>query len=164
MIAMRNRVALASLTAATVLVLGLAGCSPQTAPVEGDTRPEGNDTAVAGEYVPYDPAKEAEITAGKAIEGSEEEELQQERIAGGAVGGVVSQNLEPLEGVVDGSEGEYRPITGLDLEPPLMGHGNNGSECLSCHESDGGGATMPLSHESANLANEECASCHKAAK
>lgn len=161
--AMRRKAVLATLTTATALVLGLAGCAPQNAPEEAASAGMGNDTAVAGEYTPYDPEKEAEVSAGKAIEGSEEEELQQERIAGGAVGGVVSQNLEPLEGVVDGSEGDYHPITGLDVEPPAIGHGDNGSDCLSCHES-GAGASMPLSHESANLANEECASCHKPAK
>lgn len=158
----RKRIVFASLLAATALAFGLASCAPQSVSEGDGSANKGNDTAVAGEYTPYDPSVEAEHTAGKAIEGSEEEELQQERIAGGAVGGVVSQNLEPLEGVVDGAPGEYVPVYGIDDEPPAMGHGDNGSDCLSCHSGESSGAKQPLSHETANLSNEECASCHKA--
>lgn len=161
--ARRKRVAFASLLAATVLAFGLASCAPQSAPEEEGSAKQSNDTAVEGEYTPYDPEVEAEHTAGKAIEGSEEEELQQERIAGGAVDTTIkSKNLEPLEGVVDGAPGEYKPVYGMEGEPPAMGHGDNGSDCLSCHSEGSSGAQQPLSHESANLANEDCASCHKA--
>ena len=160
----RLAVRVAAIASALALALALAACAPQLSSEEGDGAPAGNDAAVKGEYTPYDPTVEAEHTSGKAIEGSEEEELQQERIAGGAVDTTIkSQNLEPLEGIVDGNAGEYTPVYGLDVEPPAIGHGDNGSDCLSCHES-GAGASMPLSHESANLANEECASCHKPAK
>ena len=63
--------------------LGLAaGCAPQQTSERADGAPETNDTAVKGEYQPFDPSVEAANTSGKAIEGSEEEELQQERIAG----------------------------------------------------------------------------------
>lgn len=72
-----------------------------------------NDTAVRGEYTPYEPKEDAETFSGTAIEGNEEEELQQERIAGGAVGEARSV-LEPLHGVTDYSEGEFVPVYGID--------------------------------------------------
>ena len=72
-----------------------------------------NDTAVRGEYTPYEPKEDAETFSGTAIEGNEEEELQQERIAGGAVGEARSV-LEALHGVTDYSEGEYVPVYGID--------------------------------------------------
>ena len=72
-----------------------------------------NDTAVRGEYTPFEPKEDAETFSGTAIEGNEEEELQQERIAGGAVGEARSV-LEPLHGVTDYSEGEYVPVYGID--------------------------------------------------
>lgn len=68
-----------------------------------------NDTVVLGTYDAYEPKEEA---AGHGGEVMEEDELQQERIAGGAVGEVVSQNLEPLTGIVDYSEGDYVPVYG----------------------------------------------------
>ncbi len=72
-----------------------------------------NDTAVRGKYTPFEPKEDAETFSGTAIEGNEEEELQQERIAGGAVGEAKSV-LEPLHGVTDYSEGEYAPVYGID--------------------------------------------------
>ncbi|MCR5089210.1 MAG: hypothetical protein K6C08_06845 [Oscillospiraceae bacterium] len=72
-----------------------------------------NDTAVRGEYTPFDPTEEADSFSGVAIEGNEEEELQQERIAGGAVGEARSV-LEELHGITDYSEGEYVPQYGID--------------------------------------------------
>ena len=72
-----------------------------------------NDTAVRGEYKPFEPKEDADTFSGNAIEGNEEEELQQERIAGGAVGEAKSQ-LEPLHGITDYSEGEYVPVYGID--------------------------------------------------
>lgn len=151
----------AVLVCALALSAALAGCAPQGAGEDAaNGAPVTNDTAVEGEYKPFDPAVEAENTSGKAIEGSEEEELQQERIAGGSVGAVTSQNLEPLEGVVDASDGDYVPNFGMVGEPPAMGHGNNGSDCLSCHDGSSSAAQQPSSHAGQNLANEECAACH----
>ena len=72
-----------------------------------------NDTAVRGEYTPFVPKEDAENFSGVAIEGNAEEELQQERIAGGAVGEARSV-LEPLHGITDYSEGEYVPVYGID--------------------------------------------------
>ncbi|MCR5136633.1 MAG: hypothetical protein K6C12_05990 [Oscillospiraceae bacterium] len=72
-----------------------------------------NDTAVRGDYTPYEPKEDAETFSGTAIEGNEEEELQQERIAGGAVGEARSQ-LEALHGITDYSEGDYVPVYGID--------------------------------------------------
>ena len=93
---------------------------------------------------------------------AEEEELQQERIAGGAVGAVTSQNLDEIEGIVDYGDGDYVPNYGMVGEPPAIGHGDNGSDCLSCHNGSSSGAQQPSSHEGQNLGNEECAVCHKA--
>lgn len=73
-----------------------------------------NDTVMLGTLEAYDPANSVEVNAGEAIEGNEEEELQQERIAGGAVGEVVSENLEPLHGLVDPPEGDDTPVYGVD--------------------------------------------------
>ena len=72
-----------------------------------------NDTAVRGEYTPYVPAVEADTYAGEQIEGNEEEELQQERIAGGAAGEAHSA-VEELHGITDYSEGDYVPVYGID--------------------------------------------------
>lgn len=122
-----------------------------------------NDTAVKGEYTPYDPATEAEITGGTGIEGSEEEQLQQERIAGGAVGAVVSKNLEPLVGITDYSEGEYVPVYGISIDPPAVVHGDaNGDACSTCHMGDTPVATsVPNSHLNQNLTDEDCVTCHR---
>lgn len=154
----------AALAAALALVAALGGCAPQAAPeAGGDEAPASNDTAAKGEYTPYDPAVEAEHVSGRAIEGSEEEELQQERIAGGAVGAVTSQNLEPLEGIVNGSEGDYVAAYGINGQPPAQGHGDNGADCLSCHKPGGAGAQQPPNHLKSNLASEDCATCHQPA-
>ena len=72
-----------------------------------------NDTAVRGAYTPFEPKDDADTFSGIAIEGNEEEELQQERIAGGAVGEATSI-LEPLHGITDHSEGDYVPMYGID--------------------------------------------------
>ncbi|WP_139653200.1 hypothetical protein [Raoultibacter phocaeensis] len=154
-------VGLAALALACTLML--AACAPSGGEQTAEpSQPESNDSAQKGDYTPYDPEAEAEITAGKAIEGSEEEELQQERIAGGAVGGVTSENLEPIEGITDYTDREYVPAYGINGQPPVMGHGDNGADCLSCHKDGGAGAQQPPSHATADLENEECASCHKA--
>ncbi|OUO90745.1 hypothetical protein B5F40_06030 [Gordonibacter sp. An230] len=159
----RRAMRASALASAIVLVLALASCAPNGASTVDEGASAGNDTAVKGEYTPYDPAKEAELTAGKAIEGSDEEKLQQERIAGGAVDTTIkSQNLEPLEGIVDGSEGSYVPRYGMEDQAPAMGHDGDRTECLSCHEGEGTSVRMPASHEDAGLGNEECASCHEA--
>ena len=151
------------LLATVALTAALAGCAPRSgASAEDGDFSTSDDTAVMGEYAPYDPAAEAEHVNGKAIEGSEEEELQQERIAGGAVGAVTSQNLDEIEGIVDYGDGDYVPNYGMVGEPPAIGHGDNGSDCLSCHNGSSSGAHQPSSHEGQNLGNEECAVCHKA--
>lgn len=148
---------------ALACALMLTACAPNGGKEsEGASQPVSNDSAEKGEYTPYDPEVEAEHTGGKAIEGSEEEELQQERIAGGAVGAVNSQNLEPLEGITDYTERDYVPAYGMSAQPPVIGHGDSGADCLSCHKDGGTGTQQPPSHATANLSNEDCASCHKA--
>lgn len=147
----------------TLLALGAAGCAPQQQAVEADGAPT-NDMAVKGEYTPYDPSVEAAATSGAAIEGSEEEQLQQERIAGGAAGAVQSKNLEPLTGVTDYSEGEYVPVYGIEGEAAEVVHGDaNGTMCTTCHgeEPQGSATPMPQSHIGQNLADEDCTTCHE---
>ena len=130
-------------------VFALVGCAPQQSQPQGTPTAEvatalGNDSVVVGEYIAYDPSVEAEETGGEAIEGSEEEELQQERIAGGATGAVVSKNLEPLTGITDPSEGDYQPSLGMYFQaPPLNMEGQ-----------------QPISHLLANLEASECMDCH----
>lgn len=149
--------------ATVALTAALAGCAPRSgASAEDGDFSTSDDTAVMGEYAPYDPAAEAEHVNGKAIEGSEEEELQQERIAGGAVGAVTSSNLEPLEGIVDCSEGEYEPVYGMGLQAPEMPHESEGRACLSCHEGEESTVSVPKSHIDSGVGDEECLSCHAA--
>ena len=148
-----------------VALTGLvAGCAPQAQEAAPSDGIASNDMVVRGEYTPYDPAVAAVVPGGAGIEGSEVEQLQQERIAGGAAGAVVSQNLEPLEGVVDYSEGEYVPVYGIACDIPEVVHGEgNGTACTSCHTADGSGAgtQVPRSHVGQNLTDEECLTCHK---
>ena len=148
---------------AVVLALGTAGCAPQDADLPVTDGINSNDMVVRGEYTPFDPSVESGDSSGKAIEGSEEEELQQERIAGGAVGAVQSQNLEPLEGITDYSEGDYVPVYGIVNDIPVVVHGDSkGTTCTSCHTADGSGAgtQVPHSHADQNLTDEECLTCH----
>lgn len=122
----------------------------------------GNDSAVMGTYTPYDPDVEATETGGSAIEGSEEEQLQQERIAGGAVGEVVSQNLEPLEGIVDGDGIAYTPSYGIDMQAPAIGHEVTDTNCISCHGTADSAKPLPKNHLDSGLSNDDCATCHSA--
>lgn len=160
---MKRKGIAATVLCVATLSLVCAGCAPQQtelAPTDGLLS---NDMVVRGEYTPYDPSAEAEVTAGAAIEGSEEEQLQQERIAGGAAGGVVSQNLEPLEGITDYSEGEYIPAYGIACDIPEVVHGDSkGTTCTTCHTADGSGAgtQIPASHVDQNMSDEDCLTCH----
>lgn len=156
-------------TCAAACIVGaaaLAGCAPQaSAPAEESAYgPVANDVVVEShEYDVYDPAAEAEVTGGKAIEGSEEEQLQQERIAGGAVGAVQSQNLEPIEGIVDGDGAEYVPVFGSSEAAEVLHGDANGTMCTTCHTEGGEGNATPLpkSHADQNLTDEDCATCHE---
>ena len=150
----------------------LAGCAPQTETQEASGDVFATEAyAYEGEYTAYNPEAEAEVTGGAAIEGSEEEQLQQERIAGGAVGAVVSKNLEPLpeDSITEGDPGEYSGDLGMYGQPPARHEFDTG--CLSCHDpsqrtSDEAtleGTTvknMPSSHLHSNLTEEDCLSCH----
>lgn len=122
----------------------------------------GNDSTTMGTYTPYDPEVKAATTGGSAIEGSEEEQLQQERIAGGAVGAVVSQNLEPLEGIVDGDGLAYTPSYGINLQAPEIGHEVTDANCISCHGAADSAKPLPKNHLDSGLSNEDCATCHSA--
>ncbi len=89
----------------------------------GETGAEGgvpisvnNDTVELGTLAVFEPSDNLEANSGRAIAGSDEEQLQQERIAGGAVGEVVSENLEPLTGITDYSEGEFVTVYGVTAE------------------------------------------------
>ncbi len=75
-----------------------------------------NDTVELGTLAVFEPSGSLEANSGRAIAGSDEEQLQQERIAGGAVGEVVSENLEPLNGITDYSEGEFVIMYGVTAE------------------------------------------------
>lgn len=75
-----------------------------------------NDTVELGTLAVFEPSDNLDVNSGVAIAGSGEEQLQQERIAGGAVGAVVSENLEPLHGITDYSEGEYVAVYGVEAE------------------------------------------------
>ena len=160
----KRRTVLGALVCSATLAASCLGCAPAATEIAPTDGLASNDMVVKGEYPPYDPAAEAEVTAGAAIEGSEEEQLQQERIAGGAAGGVVSENLEPLEGITDYSEGEYVPVYGIACDIPEVVHGETkGTACTTCHTADGQGAgtQVPQSHADQNLADEDCLTCHE---
>lgn len=166
----KKEMAFVSCAAACVMcAAALGGCAPQKADAssgEVDTYAT-SAYAYEGEFEKFDPEALAEITSGKAIEGSEEENLQQERIAGGAVGAVVSKNLEPLSGITDSSEGEFSGDLGIYGQPPARHEFDHG--CLGCHDpltADVPESTefksMPESHVNSNLTEEDCLSCHEA--
>jgi hypothetical protein len=154
------------------LVLGLVACAKSESDSTTDNDASAavdNDSAVEGTLEAYDPTANADGSNGKSIEGSDEEKLQQERIAGGAVGGIVSKNLEPLEGITDYSTDAATFVYGMDSQPPTISQ-HYGSKCLSCHiESETGTKTdlkvkempkIPPGHISAKLKNADCTSCH----
>ena len=132
---------------------GVTSADAEGAPALGNTL-DNNDMAEKGELAVYDPAVEAAASGGVAIEGSEEEKLQQERIAGGAVGAVVSQNLEPLEGVVDGIPGDYAMTYGMEFQAPDL------PQAIMDAVESGSLEGLPENHLTANLSPEDCASCH----
>ncbi len=101
---------------------GSSESAEETQKAEAGQKEEGvrisvlNDTVELGTLAVFEPSDDMEANSGVAIAGSDEEQLQQERIAGGAVGEVVSQNLEPLHGITDYSEGEYVAVYGVTGE------------------------------------------------
>lgn len=132
---------------AFVAAAALAG--PALVSAAGSLFMTGNDTATIGTYEVYSPETEAEVTGGVAIEGSEEEQLQQERIAGGAVGAVTSRNLEPVHGVVDADVDAYTPVFGINFQAPDLDLAAEGVL-----------EAMPQNHLDAALTMDECADCH----
>lgn len=134
-------------------VAGVTSADAEGTPALGNTL-DNNDTAEKGELAVYDPAAEAAVSSGAAIEGSEEEKLQQERIAGGAVGAVVSQNLDSLEGVVDGTPGDYAMTYGMEFQAPDL------PQAVMDAVKSGSLEGLPENHLTANLSPEDCASCH----
>lgn len=138
---------------AGVAATDIATAGADAAPALGNTLGN-NDTAEKGELAVYDPQVEAAASGGEQIEGSEEEKLQQERIAGGAVGAVVSQELEPLEGVVDGTPGDYVATYGMDFQAPDL------PQAIIDAVEGGSLEGLPENHLTANLTIDDCASCH----
>lgn len=160
--AMKMKVIASATALSLVCVAGLAGCQPKTVESEGD-----QVSAYEGGYDTYDPAADTSASGGSAIEGSEEEQLQQERIAGGAVGKVVSKNLDKLEGIVDG-DGTGTDDFGMNSQPPAR-HGFD-DNCTNCHDPEKTDAPegtkvhpMPTSHQGIGLTDDDCRSCHEAA-
>ena len=144
-----------------ILAAAMVACQPHTTQGQSEVSLITGDNQISrGDYVPYDPEAHAAETGGAAIAGSEEDELQQERIAGGAVGAIVSVNLPILSGITDHSPGTYSLSYGMYLQAPFQGHTDNGSDCQICHREGGAGAAQPKSHLSSALTNEDCASCH----
>lgn len=157
--AMRKATVIPVLLLTVCMSFALAGCQPRTSETAAEP------AVKEGSYEAFSPSEEGESSGGKAIEGSEEEKLQQERIAGGAVGAVVSKNLEPLEGITDYTEGAYSPAYGYCVQPPSMGHVFMGEDCVSCHESTAENSNpMPESHVESNLENTDCVTCHPASE
>lgn len=170
----KRMMALSCGAAVCALSVGLlAGCAPQVESADSGSAFATDAHAYEGEYAEYDPEANAEVTGGSAIEGSEEEQLQQERIAGGAVGAVVSKNLEPLpsDSITEGDSGAYTGDLGMYGQPPARHEFDSG--CTGCHDPDQRDSAeevlentttkdMPSSHMHSNLTDEDCLSCHQA--
>ena len=125
----------------------------EDAPALGNTL-GGNDTAEKGELGVYDPSAEADASGGTSIEGSDEEKLQQERIAGGAVGDVVSKNLPELDGIVNEDKSDYVTTYGMELQAPDL------PQAIIDAVEGGSLEGLPANHLDANLTVDDCASCH----
>lgn len=161
--AMKVKVIASAAALSLVCVAGLAGCQPKVVEADGE-----GVSSYEGGYDAYDPDADAAAMSGTAIEGSEEEQLQQDRIAGGAVGKVVSKNLEKLSGIVDGDDANSVDF-GMYSQPPAR-HGFD-DNCMNCHDPEKSDAPegtkvrpMPTSHQGIGLTNDDCRSCHEAAE
>ena len=161
--AMKVKVIASAAALSLVCVAGLAGCQPKVVQSE-----DSSVSAYEGGYDVYNPDADADASSGAAIEGSDEEKLQQERIAGGAVGQVVSKNLEKLSGIVDG-DGTGTDDFGMYSQPPAR-HGFD-DNCTNCHDPEKTDAPegtkvhpMPTSHQGIGLTDDDCRSCHEAAE
>ena len=154
----------ALVVAGGALALTLVGSPAEPGVANADNAPAlgntlgGNDTAEKGTLTTYDPQAEAEHTGGVAIEGSEEEQLQQERIAGGAVGAVVSQNLPELDGIVNEDKSDYVETYGMELQAPDL------PQAILDAVEGGSLEGLPQNHLDANLTIEDCATCHAVAQ
>ncbi len=154
----------ALVVAGAALALTLVGAPAESGVANADNAPAlgntlgGNDTAAKGTLTTYDPEAEAEHTGGVAIEGSEEEQLQQERIAGGAVGAVVSHNLPELDGVINEDKGDFVTTYGMDLQAPDL------PQAILDAVEGGELAGLPKNHLDANLTIGDCGSCHAVAQ
>lgn len=129
-----------------------------------------NDSAMKGTLKAFNPEELEDIKSGDAMGGSEEQQLQQERIAGGAVGGISSENITPLEGITDIPDGITTIVYGFHAEPPALDH-DYGMQCLSCHKIEEAGSRVNLDvkvlppqllpgHVSSNLGEADCLVCH----
>ena len=67
---------------------------------------------------------------------------------------VVSQNLEPLEGVVDGTPGDYDMTYGMEFQAPDL------PQAIMDAIESGSLEGLPENHLTANLSPEDCASYH----
>ena len=103
---------------------GVTSADAEGAPALGNTL-DNNDTAEKGELAVYDPAAEA-----------------------GASGG------EPLEGVVDGTPGDYAMTYGMEFQAPDLP-----KAVMDAIES-GSLEGLPENHLTANLSPDDCVSCH----
>ena len=70
------------------------------------------------------------------------------------MGAVVSQNLEPLEGVVDGIPGDYAMTYGMEVQAPDL------PQAIMDAVESGSLEGLPENHLTANPSPEDCASCH----
>lgn len=129
---------------------GLVTANADNAPALGNTL-GGNDTAELGTYTAYDPTVNAEHQGGEVME---EDALQQERVAGGAVGEVVSQNLPEVEGIVDGTPGDYVPTYGMNFQAPAL------SQAIIDAVNGGSLEGLPQNHLDSGLTPDDCTSCH----
>lgn len=167
----RNARCVAAFALATVGVIGLTVLSScQAGSNQGEETSSNastatsflsNDSVLVGEYDTYS-GDHAASDAGSAIEGSEEDAHQQDLIAGGNAGVVVSQNLSPLSGIASRDRyGEDRG--GYMGVPATIPHETDAAhaDCASCHESgDGSLPRVPDDHAAAGFGSDQCLNCH----
>lgn len=137
-------------TIGLVVALGGCGTDQNTGSLAAeDTVVLGETTAVVGS----DPEMLADGTSasGTGIEGSEEDQAQQDRISGGANAGSVVSNITMDDGITAASESSATADDLLAL---------NAGEAPAITINDAAMATMPQSHVDAGLTIDLCTVCH----
>lgn len=150
----------------TVTLMAASCSSPESSSSDDSEKSSQPENVVIGEFETItEPDMLADGTSGTAFQKGGDEELQQDRVTGGAnTGGVASENLDPLDGDLTGPSEHSNPLPDL-LEigyPSLIPHELDGrDDCASCHAAASSEKPMPEDHVKANMGSNLCQTCHK---